>query len=71
MKGNIGVRMMSMMVLVSLVVTHLTGQVNLLSPTWLWLAAFTGFMGFQASFTGFCPSSKMFGGKKTGACCGS
>lgn len=72
MKGNKTIRMMSMMVLISLIVTHLTGQMNLLAPTWLWLAAFASFMGFQATFTGFCPASKMLGdGKKSGTCCGS
>jgi predicted acyltransferase len=71
MKGNKTVRMMSAMILISLVLTHIAGQINLLAPTWLWLAAFVGFMAFQSSFTGFCPASKMLGGgKKSGTCCG-
>ena len=72
MKGNKAVRMMSAMILIALVLTHISGQMNLLPPTWLWLAAFVGFMAFQATFTGFCPASRMLGaGKKSGACCGS
>lgn len=72
MKGNRAVRMMSAMVLIALALTHFTGQMNLLQPTWLWLAAFVGFMAFQATITGFCPASKMLGdGKKAGSCCGS
>jgi hypothetical protein len=71
MKGNKTVRMMSAMILISLVLTHIAGQINLLAPTWLWLAAFVGFMAFQSSFIGFCPASKMLGGgKKSGTCCG-
>jgi hypothetical protein len=70
MKGNKTVRMMSVMILISLIATHLTGQMNLLTPTWLWLAGFVGFMAFQATFTGFCPASKMLADKKSGACCG-
>lgn len=72
MKGNRAVRMMSAMVLIALALTHFSGQMNLLQPTWLWLAAFVGTMAFQATFTGFCPASKMLGeGKKPRACCGS
>lgn len=71
MKGNKAVRMMSAMILIALVLTHFSGQMNLLAPTWLWLAAFVGFMAFQATFTGFCPASRMLGeGKKSSACCG-
>ena len=71
MKGNRMLRMVSAMMLVSLVLTHLTGQVNLLAPTWLWLAGFVALMAFQATFTGFCPTGKMLGrDKKSSACCG-
>jgi hypothetical protein len=70
MKDNRAVRVMSAMILIALALTHFTGQMNLLAPTWLWLAAFVGVMAFQATFTGFCPASKMLGkGKKSGACC--
>jgi hypothetical protein len=62
--------MMSIMVLVGLLAAHLSGQANMLAPTWLWLAAFASLMGLQATFTGFCPASKMLGDKSNG-CCGS
>ncbi len=72
MKGNKAVRMMSAMILIALVLTHFSGQMYLLAPTWLWLAAFVGFMAFQATITGFCPASRMLGeSKKSGDCCGS
>lgn len=72
MKGNQAVRVMSAMTLAALALTHFTGQMNLLAPTWLWLAACVGFMGFQATFTGFCPASEMLGEgpNQGGACCG-
>lgn len=71
MKGNKAVRMMSAMILSALALTHFTGQMDLTQPTWLWLAAFVGFMAFQATFTGFCPASRMLGdGKQSGGCCG-
>ncbi|MGV6851473.1 MAG: YgaP-like transmembrane domain [bacterium] len=71
MKGNKVVRLMSFMVLISLIITHLTGQANLMEPTWLWLATAVSFMAFQATFTGFCPASKMLATNKDGeACCG-
>ncbi len=72
MKGNKAVRMMSAMILVALALTHFSGQMNLLAPTWLWLAAVVSFMAFQSTFTGFCPASRMLGqGKSGGSCCGS
>lgn len=70
MKGNVMARMISAMVLISLALIHFSGQANLLAPTWLWLAGFVGFMAFQASFTGFCPASKLMGSGKGGSCCG-
>jgi len=72
MKGNKVVRLMSLMILASLTITHLTGQVNFLNPTWLWLAAGMSFMAFQSTFTGFCPARKMLGSNKgsDGGCCG-
>ena len=70
MKGNKAIRMMSAIVLFALALTHFTGQMNLLAPTWLWLAAFVALMAFQATFTGFCPASRMLGDGKKGACCG-
>jgi hypothetical protein len=70
MKGNKTFRMMSAMVLISLIASHLAGQINLLHPTWLWLAVFVSLMGFQSSYTGFCPASKLMGANGDGGCCG-
>lgn len=71
MKGNKTFRMMSLMVLISLIASHLSGQVNLLQPTWLWLAAIASLMAFQATYTGFCPAHQLMGGKGVaGGCCG-
>ncbi len=69
MKGNVMARMVSALVLVSLALTHLSGQADLSAPTWLWMAGFVGFMAFQATITGFCPAGKLFG-SKSGSCCG-
>lgn len=52
-------RLAGLFVLVSLLLAHITGDVNLLKPTWLWIAAFVGFNLFQSSFTGFCPLAKI------------
>lgn len=48
------------MVLLSLVLAQLTGQIDLLHPTWLWLTAFVGLNLFQMGFTGYCPPAKVF-----------
>ncbi|NOT16605.1 MAG: DUF2892 domain-containing protein [Sulfuriferula sp.] len=64
MKGNRTMRMMSLMVMISLIATHLSGQFNLLHPSFLWLAGFVSIMGFQATFTGFCPAAG-----NSGSCC--
>jgi hypothetical protein len=32
----------------------------LVSPHWLWLAAFVSFNLIQSSFTGICPAEKIF-----------
>ena len=52
-------RMAGLFILLSLLLAHFAGEVNLLKPTWLWLAAFVGFNLFQSSFTGFCPLVKI------------
>lgn len=69
MKGNKMMRMMSIMVLISLVATHFSGQFDLFHPGFLWLAGFVGIMAFQASLTGFCPTDALFGNDKKAACC--
>lgn len=44
-----------LMILLSLILAHLTGQVNLGQLSWLWLTAFVGLNLFQSGFTRFCP----------------
>lgn len=61
MKGNRMMRMMSVMVMISLAATHLSGQFDLLHPSFLWIAGMVSIMAFQATFTGFCPASSLFG----------
>ncbi|HHO69958.1 MAG TPA: DUF2892 domain-containing protein [Halothiobacillus sp.] len=43
------------MVMLTLLLAHITGQVNLGSLSWLWLTAFVGLNLFQSGFTRFCP----------------
>ena len=69
MKGNRMMRMMSSLVLISLAATHLSGRFNLLQPSFLWIVGLVSFGAFQASFTGFCPSSKLFSGATGNSCC--
>ena len=52
--------MAGFMVLLSLVLAQLTGQIDLLRPTWLWLTAFVGLNLIQMGFTGYCPAAKVF-----------
>ena len=52
--------MAGFMVLLSLALTHIAGQIDLLHPTWLWLTGFVGLNVFQMGFTGFCPAAKLF-----------
>lgn len=64
-------------VTLSLILAHVTGQVDLTHMSWLWLAAFVGLNLFQMGFTGFCPAKAVFkaiGLKDTnnsngGSCC--
>lgn len=58
------------MILLGFVLAHITGQVDMLSMTWLWLPAFVGLNLIQFAFTGFCPAKNVFeklGFKKS--CC--
>lgn len=58
------------MILVGFVLAHITGQVDMLSMSWLWLPAFVGLNLIQFAFTGFCPAKNVFeklGFKKS--CC--
>jgi len=52
-------RLAGLFILLSLLLAHITGDVNLLKPTWLWVAVFVGFNLLQSSFTGFCPLAKI------------
>lgn len=52
-------RIAGLVILISLLLAHVTGEVNLLKPTWLWVPIFVGFNLFQSSFTGFCPLAKI------------
>jgi len=70
MKGNIMIRMISIMIIVPILLAHFTGQVDLLKPNWLWLTLLVGINGLQATFTGWCPMSGFLPkDSKTGACC--
>lgn len=58
------------MILLGFVLAHVTGQVDMLSLSWLWLPAFVGLNLIQFAFTGFCPAKNVFeklGFKKS--CC--
>jgi hypothetical protein len=44
-----------MMVMFSVLLAHMAGEIDITQPSWLWLALFVGFNLFQFSFTGFCP----------------
>ncbi len=44
-----------LMILITLVLAHLTGQADLGQISWLWLTAFIGLNLFQSGITRFCP----------------
>ncbi|MGE4499585.1 MAG: MTH895/ArsE family thioredoxin-like protein [Hydrogenovibrio sp.] len=69
MKNNVMVRMLTLMVLVAIGLAQVSGQTNLASWNWLWLAVFAAGMGLQATFTGWCPSQMLGKLSKTGECC--
>jgi len=70
MKGNIMIRMISLMIIVPVLLAHFAGQIDLLQPTWLWLTLFAGVNALQATFTGWCPVSRFLPkDPETGACC--
>ncbi len=52
--------MSGIMVMLSLALAQIGGQIDLLQMSWLWLAAFVGLNLFQMGFTGFCPAAKIF-----------
>jgi len=61
------------MIMLSLALTHFSGQINLGQMSWLWLTAFVGANLFQMGFTGFCPAAKIMAtlGLREGAQCDS
>jgi hypothetical protein len=48
-----------LMLMISLLLAHVSGTVDLTEMSWLWLTAFVGFNLFQFSLTGFCPMDKI------------
>lgn len=69
MKDNLMVRLMTAMILIGIALAHLSGQTDLMALNWLWLAVFAAIMGFQATFTGWCPAELVGKLSKTGKCC--
>lgn len=72
MKGNIMMRLIALMILVPAALAHLSGQIDLTQPTWLWLTLLAGLNALQSTFTGWCPATGIFGkDKNSGQCCAS
>ncbi len=69
MKGNLMVRLMTLIILLAIVLAHFSGQTDLVSFNWLWLAVMPALMGLQATFTGWCPAEMLGKLSKTGECC--
>lgn len=69
MKGNKVVRLMAIMVLLPMIIAHWLGQVDMLTPSWLWITVFAGLIALQATYTGFCPGSLVAKLSKDGQCC--
>ncbi|MGK2953929.1 MAG: YgaP family membrane protein [Thiobacillus sp.] len=51
-------------IMLSLVLAHFTGSVDMTPVSWLWFTAFVGFNLFQSGITRFCPMDIML--KKAG-----
>ncbi len=47
------------MIMLTLVLGHVMGQIDMSSMSWLWFTAFIGFNLFQSSITGFCPMASI------------
>ncbi|MCS6785702.1 MAG: DUF2892 domain-containing protein [Thiobacillaceae bacterium] len=59
-------------ILLSLVLAHVLGQVDLAQMSWLWFTAFVGLNLFQSGFTNICPLVtilKKLGFKEASATC--
>ncbi|MDA5093549.1 DUF2892 domain-containing protein [Aliiroseovarius sp. KMU-50] len=46
-------------ILISLLLAHLNGQINLGEVSWLWFIAFVGANLFQSGLSGFCPLTRI------------
>ncbi len=46
-------------IILSLVLAHMSGTINMGPISWLWFTAFVGLNLFQAGITGFCPLTKI------------
>lgn len=46
-------------ILASLGLAHFSGQINIMTMSWLWFTAFVGANLTQAGLTGFCPLTKI------------
>lgn len=46
-------------ILLSLVLAHLNGQIDLAHLSWLWFTAFVGINLFQSGFTKLCPLERI------------
>lgn len=60
------------MILLSLGLAQVFGQIDLTQMSWLWFTAFIGLNLLQSGFTGFCPPEFLFrkmGLKDGGSCC--
>jgi len=51
-------------IILSLVLAHFSGSVDMSQISWLWFTAFVGFNLFQSGITRFCPMDIML--KKAG-----
>ena len=69
MKGNLMVRLMTGLILIGIALAQFSGQTDLMSANWLWLAVLPALMGFQATFTGLCPAELIGKLSKSGECC--
>ncbi len=46
-------------IVLSLVLAHLSGTIDMSGISWLWFTAFVGLNLFQSGITGFCPLTKI------------
>ena len=51
-------------ILLSLILAHVGGNIDLSQMSWLWFTGFIGINLLQSGFTGFCPPAPLF--KKLG-----